>query len=84
VTDLLEPGTNQLNIRVTNLWPNRLIGDRQPNAMPIAFTTFNPYSADSLLLDSGLRGRLRSCGPRFSFPISIETDKPVETAIRPH
>jgi len=29
VTDMLKPGENQLEIRVTNLWPNRLIGDEQ-------------------------------------------------------
>ncbi len=29
VTDALKPGTNQLEVRVTNLWPNRLIGDEQ-------------------------------------------------------
>jgi len=45
-----------LTIRVTNLWPNRLIGDKQPQAVPVAFTTFNPYRADSPLLDSGLLG----------------------------
>jgi hypothetical protein len=56
VTDLLKPGINSMTIRVTNLWPNRLIGDKQPNAMPVAFTTFNPYSADSPLLESGLLG----------------------------
>jgi hypothetical protein len=56
VTHLLQPGTNRLAVRVTNLWPNRLIGDKQPNAAPVAFTTFNPYSADSPLLDSGLLG----------------------------
>lgn len=27
VTDALKPGTNELEIRVTNLWPNRMIGD---------------------------------------------------------
>lgn len=68
VTDLLEPGFNRLSVRVTNLWPNRLIGDKQPNATPIAFTTFNPYSADSPLLDSGLLGpvlilRVTTSGP---------------------
>jgi len=56
VTDLLRPGVNRLNVRVTNLWPNRLIGDKQALVTPIAFTTFNPYSADSPLLDSGLLG----------------------------
>jgi hypothetical protein len=29
VTGLLKPGHNQLEVKVTNLWPNRLIGDEQ-------------------------------------------------------
>ena len=29
VTDALRPGRNEFTIRVTNLWPNRLIGDEQ-------------------------------------------------------
>ncbi|MBN1910431.1 MAG: discoidin domain-containing protein [Pirellulales bacterium] len=29
VTDVVKPGTNELEIRVTNLWPNRLIGDER-------------------------------------------------------
>jgi alpha-L-rhamnosidase/F5/8 type C domain/Glycosyl hydrolases family 2, sugar binding domain len=56
LTDMLRPGTNAISIRVTNLWPNRLIGDKQPNTNPVAFTTFNPYQASSTLLDSGLFG----------------------------
>ena len=56
VTDFLRPGINSLEIRVTNLWRNRLIGDRQPDTEPVAFTTFNPYDPDSPLLDSGLLG----------------------------
>jgi len=35
---------------------NRLIGDKQKNATPIALTTFNPYTAESPMLDSGLLG----------------------------
>ena len=27
ITDAVKPGTNALEIRVTNLWPNRLLGD---------------------------------------------------------
>lgn len=56
VTRLLRPGVNRLNLRVTNLWPNRLIGDNQPGAKKIAFATFDPYKADSPLLPSGLLG----------------------------
>jgi hypothetical protein len=59
ITGLLHAGTNHVVVRVTNLWPNRLIGDQQPNAKPVAFTTFNPYSADSPLLNSGLLGPVR-------------------------
>jgi hypothetical protein len=59
ISDLLKPGPNALTVRVTNLWPNRLIGDKQPGAKPIAFTTFNPYSADAALPDSGLLGPVR-------------------------
>ena len=29
VTDIIKPGANELEVRVTNLWPNRLIGDEQ-------------------------------------------------------
>jgi hypothetical protein len=27
--DMLDPGRNELEVRVTNLWPNRMIGDEQ-------------------------------------------------------
>ena len=29
MTKLARPGANDLEVRVTNLWPNRLIGDEQ-------------------------------------------------------
>jgi alpha-L-rhamnosidase/Glycosyl hydrolases family 2, sugar binding domain len=59
VTDALKSGSNQLEIRVTNLWPNRMIGDKQPGATKIAFATLDPYKADSPLLESGLIGPVR-------------------------
>ncbi len=60
VTGTLKPGRNHLEIRVTNLWRNRLIGDEQPSATKrYTFITFQHYTADTPLLDSGLLGPVR-------------------------
>ncbi len=57
ITDYLNTGNNSIEIKVTNLWVNRLIGDQQPGAKEkITFTTMPFYSADSPLLESGLLG----------------------------
>jgi hypothetical protein len=56
ITRLLHPGGNRLTVRVTNLWPNRLIGDKLPNSASVTMTTLNPYTANSPLLPSGLLG----------------------------
>jgi alpha-L-rhamnosidase len=53
----LKSGANIFEIRVTNLWVNRMIGDRQPGAAK-QYTFTNPvfYKWDSPLLPSGLLG----------------------------
>jgi hypothetical protein len=57
VSEALKPGINKLEIRVTNLWVNRLIGDQQPGVRnKITYTTQAFYKADSPLLSSGLLG----------------------------
>jgi hypothetical protein len=56
VTAGLKPGMNAFTIKVTNLWPNRLIGDKQPGAKRVAFASIDAYTADSPLLPSGLLG----------------------------
>jgi hypothetical protein len=57
ITSAVKPGVNRLEIKVTNLWPNRLIGDQKlPEAQRITWASFNPYKADSQLLPSGLLG----------------------------
>ncbi len=57
VTGVLKPGPNTLEIKVTNLWVNRLIGDQQPDvARKYTYTTQQFYRADSPLLPSGLLG----------------------------
>jgi hypothetical protein len=56
-TTALKPGSNQLTIKVTNAWVNRLIGDQQPDATTkYTFADVKPYRANSPLLPSGLLG----------------------------
>ena len=59
ITSALKPGKNRLAVRVVNLWPNRLIGDQQPGATPIAFAPQARYKASDTLLPSGLLGPVR-------------------------
>ncbi len=57
VTSALRPGRNDLEVQVTNLWPNRLIGDAAlPVEKRLATVNWNPFEADSPLLESGLIG----------------------------
>jgi hypothetical protein len=56
-TEALKQGENKLEIKVTNLWVNRLIGDRQPDVKEtFTYTITKPYKADSPLKPSGLMG----------------------------
>jgi hypothetical protein len=65
IAPAVHPGRNHVEIRVTNLWPNRLIGDLQPGARKYSFTVFPVYRADSPLLPSGMLG-----------PVSLDVVKP--------
>lgn len=59
-TQALKRGLNTLEIRVANLWPNRLIGDAAlPPDQRVAWTTWNPFNKDTPLLPSGLLGPVR-------------------------
>lgn len=56
-TEALVAGENELEIRVTNLWVNRLIGDQQPEVQSrVTYSTFPFFHTDSPLLPSGLLG----------------------------
>ena len=56
-TAALKPGANTLEIKVVNLWVNRLIGDQQEGvATKYTYTAQQFYRADSPLLPSGLIG----------------------------
>ncbi len=57
IADKLIEGENRLDIKVTNLWVNRLIGDQQPGIeKAYTYTTQAFYKANSPLLPSGLLG----------------------------
>jgi hypothetical protein len=60
LTGVLNSGTNEVTVKVTNAWVNRLIGDEQPGTtLKYTFTTMKPYKANSPLLASGLLGPVR-------------------------
>jgi len=59
-TAALKTGANMLEIKVANLWVNRLIGDKQPGAAKTyTYTAVEFYKADSPLLPSGLLGPVK-------------------------
>ena len=60
VTAAIKPGANELQVKVTNLWVNRLVGDQQPGAeKKYTYTTQQFYRAGEPLLPSGLLGPVR-------------------------
>lgn len=56
ITKALRRGKNKIEIEVTNCWWNRLVGDCQPSAKPVTWTTNKTFNAKSKLLPSGLLG----------------------------
>ena len=55
----VQAGRNDLEVRVADLWVNRLIGDAQPGARKITWTAAPTYKADAPLRPSGLIGPVR-------------------------
>jgi hypothetical protein len=57
VTAALHPGKNQVEIKVANLWTNRLIADAAlPEAKRLSWTNHPLYQANATRLPSGLLG----------------------------
>ncbi len=55
IDPFLRAGDNVVEVEVSNLWPNRLIGDQQPGATrKFTRTNVRAYTADSPLLPSGI------------------------------
>jgi hypothetical protein len=66
VTEVMKAGANTVEIKVTNPWVNRIIGDRQPNVTKTyTFTSPKYYKADSKLVPSGLLGPVQIIQSRF-------------------
>ena len=60
VTNALKAGGNKVEIKVINLWVNRLIGDAQPGVTnKITYTAMPFYQANSPLQSSGLLGPVK-------------------------
>ena len=60
IHDALKTGKNTIEIKVTNLWVNRLIGDAQPDVKTkTTFTTMPFYQANAQLLTSGMIGTVK-------------------------
>ena len=69
VTSALHAGSNELSIKVTNAWVNRLIGDQQPNVTKkYTFTDIKPYRAKTPLVQSGLIGPVTVISEGKSLP----------------
>ncbi len=52
----VKPGANRLEVRVADLWVNRLIGDMQPGARRVTYTSIPTFKANAPLRPSGLIG----------------------------
>ena len=60
ISGYVKTGVNELEIKVTNLWVNRLIGDCHPDRKEtITYTGFRHYKNGDPLLPSGLIGPVR-------------------------
>lgn len=58
-----KPGRNSLEVRIANLWVNRLVGDRQPGAEKVTWTAMPAtYLPDAPLRRSGLIGPVTLLG----------------------
>jgi alpha-L-rhamnosidase len=56
---LVRIGANTVEVRVANLWVNRLIGDMQPGATKVTFTAAPTYLPNAPLRPAGLIGPVR-------------------------
>jgi hypothetical protein len=79
VTDALQPGQNEMQIAVANLWTNRLVGEALGAVEPITFTTYPGYAEGSPMLGpGGLDGQLREAG--LLGPVTLQRVTPSQAS----
>jgi hypothetical protein len=61
---------------VANLWVNRLIGDQQPGAQKVTFTTIATYTPKAPLRLSGLVGPVRLLDAPAATDLPAASPKP--------
>lgn len=60
VSGAVRSGRNELRVRVTNFWPNRIIGDQLlPPEQRVTGTNIRKLTGETSLMDSGLIGPVR-------------------------
>ena len=60
VTQALQKGKNRWEIKVTNEWTNRLMGDKEaPAEKKVLSFYINPFGGQYQLTDSGLMGPVK-------------------------
>lgn len=65
ITKVAKPGANKVEIKVTNVWKNRLLGDlKLPETDRLTWTLYPFYhdEPDAPLMKSGLLGPVRMVG----------------------
>jgi len=71
-------GRNELEVRVANLWPNRLIRDAGlPEEKRLTKTNISPYKPDDTLYPSGLIGPVRLLNHSDPGTTEWDTDLPI-------
>ena len=59
ISKAVKSGSNSLEVKVANVWVNRLIGDEQPNATRIGWTDAQGFNGQEPLLPAGLLGPVK-------------------------
>ena len=59
ISKAVKLGSNSLEVKVANVWVNRLIGDEQPGATRIGWTDAQGFNGQEPLLPAGLLGPVK-------------------------